>query len=173
MADLAAYGGYEALKVTRRDHGVLDIVMSGEGANRSGLATANARMHREPPTSGATSTAIPTRASRSFAAKARASAGGDLALVEDMANDFDVRARVWREARDLVYNVINCSKPIVSAMHGPAVGAGPSPGCSPTSRSPRRMRASSTATRGSASRPATMRRSCGRCCAGWRRRSTT
>jgi len=32
--------------------------------------------------------------------------------------------RVWREARDLVYNVINCSKPIVSAMHGPAVGAG-------------------------------------------------
>jgi enoyl-CoA hydratase len=41
-----------------------------------------------------------------------------------MANDFNVRARVWREARDLVYNVINCSKPIVSAMHGPAVGAG-------------------------------------------------
>lgn len=35
-----------------------------------------------------------------------------------------MRARVWREARDLVYNVINCSKPIVSAMHGPAVGAG-------------------------------------------------
>ena len=29
-----------------------------------------------------------------------------------------------REASDLVYNVINCSKPIVSAIHGPAVGAG-------------------------------------------------
>ena len=29
-----------------------------------------------------------------------------------------------REARDLVYNVINCSKPIISAIHGPAVGAG-------------------------------------------------
>ena len=41
-----------------------------------------------------------------------------------MIADFDVRARVWREARDLVYNVINCSKPVVSAMHGPAVGAG-------------------------------------------------
>lgn len=41
-----------------------------------------------------------------------------------MAEDFAVRARVWREARDLVYNVINCSKPIVSAMHGAAVGAG-------------------------------------------------
>ncbi len=29
-----------------------------------------------------------------------------------------------REARDLVFNIIDCSKPIVSAMHGPAVGAG-------------------------------------------------
>jgi len=35
-----------------------------------------------------------------------------------------VRCRTWREARDLVYNIINCSKPIVSAIQGPAVGAG-------------------------------------------------
>ena len=35
-----------------------------------------------------------------------------------------MRTRVAREARDLVFNVINCSKPIVSAIHGPAVGAG-------------------------------------------------
>jgi len=52
------------------------------------------------------------------------SGGGDMQLVQDMANDFEVRSRVWKEARDLVYNVINCDKPIVSAMHGPAVGAG-------------------------------------------------
>jgi enoyl-CoA hydratase len=52
------------------------------------------------------------------------SGGGDLGLVEDMARDFEVRTRVWKEARDLVYNVINCDKPIVSALHGPAVGAG-------------------------------------------------
>ena len=52
------------------------------------------------------------------------SGGGDLGLVQQMADDFDVRARVWREARDLVYNIINCNKPIVSAMHGAAVGAG-------------------------------------------------
>ncbi len=52
------------------------------------------------------------------------SGGGDLELVESMALDFEVRARVWKEARDLVYNVINCDKPIVSALHGPAVGAG-------------------------------------------------
>jgi enoyl-CoA hydratase len=52
------------------------------------------------------------------------SGGGDLDLVADMSRDFEVRARVWKEARDLVYNVINCDKPIVSALHGPAVGAG-------------------------------------------------
>jgi enoyl-CoA hydratase len=52
------------------------------------------------------------------------SSGGDLDLITDMAEDFAVRIRVLREARDLVYNVINCAKPIVSAMEGPAVGAG-------------------------------------------------
>jgi enoyl-CoA hydratase len=52
------------------------------------------------------------------------SSGGDLDLVLDIANDPVTRARVFQEARDLVYNVIECPKPIVSAMTGPAVGAG-------------------------------------------------
>jgi enoyl-CoA hydratase len=52
------------------------------------------------------------------------SAGGDMDLVAEMADDFATRIRVLREARDLVYNVINCSKPIISAIQGPAVGAG-------------------------------------------------
>lgn len=52
------------------------------------------------------------------------SAGGDFDIIESVAGDFDSRTRVWKEARDLVYNLINCSKPIVSAIHGPAVGAG-------------------------------------------------
>ena len=52
------------------------------------------------------------------------SSGGDLGLVEDIASDWATRARVFKEARDLVYNVIDCPKPIVAAMAGPAVGAG-------------------------------------------------
>ena len=52
------------------------------------------------------------------------SAGGDMELVEEMIADHHAMVRVWKEARDMVYNLINCSKPIVSAMHGPAVGAG-------------------------------------------------
>ena len=52
------------------------------------------------------------------------SAGGSFDLVERLSNDFEARTRTMREARDLVYNVIDCSKPTVSAIHGPAVGAG-------------------------------------------------
>jgi enoyl-CoA hydratase len=52
------------------------------------------------------------------------SSGGSFELLDGIINDYATRTRVLREARDLVWNVINCSKPIVSAMHGPAVGAG-------------------------------------------------
>lgn len=52
------------------------------------------------------------------------SAGGDFSLIEEMIDDDAALARVWKEARDLVYNIINCAQPIVSAIHGPAVGAG-------------------------------------------------
>jgi enoyl-CoA hydratase len=52
------------------------------------------------------------------------SAGGDLELVDEIARDPEARRRVFHEARDLVYNLVACPKPIVSAMTGPAVGAG-------------------------------------------------
>ena len=52
------------------------------------------------------------------------SAGGDFEMIDDIINDFDTRAQTWKEARDLVYNIINCGKPIISAINGPAVGAG-------------------------------------------------
>ncbi len=52
------------------------------------------------------------------------SAGGDLDLVEEIARDWETRVRVFHEARDLVYNIVNCRKPIVAAIDGHAVGAG-------------------------------------------------
>jgi enoyl-CoA hydratase len=52
------------------------------------------------------------------------SAGGDFDLIEGNIKDYNALLRTWKEARDIVYNVINCSKPIVSTMRGPAVGAG-------------------------------------------------
>lgn len=52
------------------------------------------------------------------------SAGGDLAMIEKIMDDFDYRAETFREAVDLVYNMVNCRKIIVSAIEGVAVGAG-------------------------------------------------
>ena len=116
------YSAYQELKIRRLEPGILEIVMGEEGGK---LSVTTARMHaelariwldvdRDPDTR----VAILRGAGKGF------SAGGDLAMVEEMTRDFAVRARVWREARDLVYNLINCSKMVVSAMHGPAVGAG-------------------------------------------------
>jgi enoyl-CoA hydratase len=52
------------------------------------------------------------------------SAGGDLEMVKAMADDFEYRNGVFREARQLVHHMIDCSAPVVSAIEGPAVGAG-------------------------------------------------
>jgi len=51
-------------------------------------------------------------------------AGGEMAMVEEMLASEAARARVMREARDLVRGMIGCGKPIVSAINGAAVGAG-------------------------------------------------
>jgi enoyl-CoA hydratase len=52
------------------------------------------------------------------------SSGGDFGMIESNMNDEMARVQAWKEARDLVYNIINCNKPIVSAINGVAVGAG-------------------------------------------------
>ena len=52
------------------------------------------------------------------------SAGGHTELLAAMVADEATRLRVLREARDLVQGMIDCDKPIVSAIHGAAAGAG-------------------------------------------------
>src|SRR5205814_4270485 len=38
--------------------------------------------------------------------------------------NLEVVAQTMKEARDIVHNMINCDKPIISAINGVAVGAG-------------------------------------------------
>jgi enoyl-CoA hydratase len=52
------------------------------------------------------------------------SAGGDLSVVEEMANSQEATLRVMKEASNIVYNMLACEKPIISAINGVAVGAG-------------------------------------------------
>lgn len=51
-------------------------------------------------------------------------AGGHADLVRELLDSGPGRARVLREARALVQGMIDCDLPIVSAIHGAAVGAG-------------------------------------------------
>ena len=171
---LEHYAAYESLKLRRHpgrtgaDHGRKDG-LPGK------LSTADDRMHRELAdiwrdidTDPDTRVVVIRGEGKGF------SGGGDLGLVQQMADDFDVRARVWREARDLVYNIINCNKPIVSAMHGAAVGAGLVAGLlADISIAARNARIIDGHTRlgvaaGDHARPLS-----GRCCAAWPRPSTT
>jgi enoyl-CoA hydratase len=116
----ARYGDYPNLTFGRPAAGVLEIVLDGPNLNAVGpelhreLADVWLTVDRDP----GTRVALLSGAGKAF------SAGGSFDLIEGMTSDYAVRTRVLREARDLVLNVINCSKPIVSAMHGPAVGAG-------------------------------------------------
>ncbi len=52
------------------------------------------------------------------------SAGGHFDVEEKLMAENEYRIATFKEARDLVYNIINCSKPVVSAINGVAVGAG-------------------------------------------------
>lgn len=114
------YAGFPSLTFERPAEGVLRIVLDGPGLN-----SVSPRMHRDladvwlaVDRDPEVRVAIVQGAGKAF------SAGGSFELIGSMIEDYAERTKVLREARDIVFNVINCSKPIVSAIHGPAVGAG-------------------------------------------------
>ena len=52
------------------------------------------------------------------------SAGGDLSWVSKIVNNYDEMKVAFKEAGDIVYRMSQCSKIIISAINGTAVGAG-------------------------------------------------
>ncbi len=114
------YARYTRLTFDRPHPKVLRITMANGRMN-----TADAAMHaelaeiwRDVDADSTVNAAIITGAGQVF------SAGGDFAMIETITSDFEARARTWKEARDIVFNIINCNKPVISAMRGVAVGAG-------------------------------------------------
>jgi enoyl-CoA hydratase len=114
------FGSYRRLTFDRPHPAVLRITMRGGRMNAVDAAMHSelARIWCDVDADPSIAAAIITGAGEAF------STGSEFAMIERMIADFNERARVWREARDLVYSLINCGKPVVSAMRGPAVGAG-------------------------------------------------
>jgi enoyl-CoA hydratase len=116
------YSAYRHLAFEHRPNGVVLVTLDRPEA----LNATNARMHWELTQVWRTIDADPeARVALVTGAGKAFSAGGDLKeLVEDMAGNPRVVARTMREAADLVYNMIDLDKPVVSAINGVAVGAG-------------------------------------------------
>ena len=115
------YSEYEHLTFESRENGVLLV----ELARPEVLNAMNDRMHRELAevwlTIGRdprTRVVVVTGRGRAFCA------GADLELVEANATDPRRLATTLKESSDLVYNMINLDKPVVSAINGVAIGAG-------------------------------------------------
>jgi len=114
-------GSYKKLRLSYPQPGVLKIEMN----RPERLNAADEEMHlelvniwRDADADDETSVTLLTGAGKVF------SAGGDFELIKQNMTQFDKRAAHWKQASDLVYNMINATKPIVSAMRGPAAGAG-------------------------------------------------
>jgi enoyl-CoA hydratase len=115
------YGGYSNLLFERRDHGVLLITLNRPdkyNAADEAMHAELARVWTDVARDDETRVAVVTGAGRAF------SGGGDLAMVERMAGDYDKVTHMLGEMSDLVYNLVNCEKPLISAINGVAVGAG-------------------------------------------------
>lgn len=115
------YDDYQHLTFDRAENGILKITINRPDR----LNATNKRLHWELSKiwldvgdDPETRVAVVTGAGKAF------SAGGDLDMVLDQTKDFAQIAEISTEARDIVYNIANCDKPIISAINGTAVGAG-------------------------------------------------
>lgn len=118
---LDRYAAFERLRLDRPEDGILRIVLDTPGR----LNAVDRAMHAELCDIWPVIDRDPdTRAVLVHGEGAVFSAGGDLEMVRAMTDDPAYRNAVFREARQLVHHMIDCSTPVVSAIEGPAVGAG-------------------------------------------------
>ncbi|MGO9384519.1 MAG: enoyl-CoA hydratase/isomerase family protein [Mycobacterium sp.] len=114
------YDEFPSLRFEPGDNGILTLVLDAPGLNSVGpqmhrdLADIWPVIDRDP----AVRVVLVRGEGKAF------SSGGSFDLIEETIGDYEGRIRIMREARDLVLNMINFDKPVVSAIRGPAVGAG-------------------------------------------------
>lgn len=118
---MTSYDDYQQLRFERPSNGVLLITLDRPDKYNAADEVMHAELARvwtDVAADDDTRVAVVTGAGKAF------SAGGDLAMVQRMAGDYDRVSHMVGEMSELVYNIVNCEKPIVSAINGVAVGAG-------------------------------------------------
>ena len=116
MAD--SFDRYKELKLERRDNGVLLVTLNRPDVLNAMTYAMHAELARIWPdidNDPATRVAVVTGAGRAFCA------GNDLRNPDP---DFDGVRDIMRDAVGIVRGMIECDKPIISAINGVAVGAG-------------------------------------------------
>lgn len=112
---------YQQLTFEHRADGVLLITMNRPekyNATDEQMHGELARVWSDVSDDPAVRVAVITGAGKAF------SAGGDLAMVEEMAGNHARVDHMLREMSQMVYGIVNCDKPVISAINGVAVGAG-------------------------------------------------
>ena len=115
-----SYDEFPSLRIERTDHGVLHLILDAPGLNSVGP-----QMHRDLADIWPAIGRDPDVRAVLVRGEGKAfSSGGSFELIDETMGEFDDRMRIMREARDLVLNMVNFDKPVISAIHGAAVGAG-------------------------------------------------
>ena len=114
------YSSYQHLLIEKKDGIALLTINRPESLNATNFRLHNelSRVWLDLAEDDEVRVAVITGAGRAF------SAGGDFEVVEKSMGNLEVVAQTMKEARDIVHNMINCDKPIISAINGVAVGAG-------------------------------------------------
>ena len=112
---------YQRLGLEKRDNGVLLVTLGKAETAKA----ADGLMHTEMASIWTVAAADPdVRAIVVTGAGKLFSAGGDLSLLDELIGNHEKVADMVDEMSRLVYNMMNCDKPIISAINGAAVGAG-------------------------------------------------
>lgn len=115
------FSSYEQLLFERPAPGILQITINRPdkyNATDEILHSELARVWLDVGRDPETRVALITGAGKAF------SAGGDFGMIERMIGSYERVTAMLTEMADMVYNVLDCPKPIVAAINGAAVGAG-------------------------------------------------
>src|SRR6201996_8927764 len=113
-----SYDEFPSLRIESNEDGVLHLILDAPGLNSVGP-----QMHRDLADIWPAIGRDPDVRAVLVRGEGKAfSSGGSFDLIDETIGEFNDRLRIMREARDLVLNMVNFDKPVISAIDGAAAG---------------------------------------------------